>query len=1276
MKSLTVLLVLSLASTSQSAILNVPGDYATIQAALTAASGGDTILVAPGMYLESLNFAGKTVALMSASGAAATTLRAPASSSAPVISLSPGSSSGTLIRGFTLHGDDRVRCISSTGSSPTVEECVIEHGYVYRDGGGAFFEFGASTVRNNVFRYNRTDITGGAMCVRLGYGYGTVHVTGNTCYGNEAPNGPGIAMMQGEHGVIERNVVYDNVTVLPSVRRGAVFVWADDVAVVNNTIAGNSLGLTILSSNHVDARNNIISGHPLGGLELQTDVGPNVEVTHDYNDLWDNGGWNYISASPAAHEFSGDPLFVGAGAGDFNLDFTSPCIDAGDPDPSYNDPGGSRNDLGALPASSVGYPVAVGIVVSPVNAGGHVVSLSPQIDWTYHDSAAGSQVAYEMQVGTDPHWDEAELWATGEVLSGATSATYAGLPLEDFHTYALRLRVRGAGDWGDWRQVSFTVRISNSIQVPADQPTIQAALNIALSGDTIDVGPGVYLESLNFNGKTLVLRSEAGADRTVIRVPHGASTAVIRLPEGSGPGTVISGFTLQGDHRVRCVEGFGVSPTLADCVIEEGYVHRDGGGVFFEYGAPVIERNVFRRNRTDITGGGLFVRRGSGHGVARVVGNVFYENTAPNGPALGMIQGEGGVIERNVIFRNTTLLPSICRGAVYVWASDVDVWNNTFHDNTLGLTVMSSHNVDVRNNIISGNELAGFELRTDVGSNSGITLGYNDVWDNPGGDYLSAGPGPGDQSADPLYYSGSGFDFSLRAESPCVNAGDPASSFNDVDGSRNDLGALPLDLSGLPVAAGITVEPASGVDVVTSAFATVGWDFYGSMGSTQSGYEIEVGIDRDWTVAESWATGAVNGAFEEAAYEGSALVEGQRYYLRMRVSDMQGSGDWRERSFVAQWSVCGNGVVEAGEECDDGNLVAGDGCDPQCGQEPFVCGNGIVEPGEDCDDGNHVAGDGCDPVCQSEPGICGNGVLEYGEDCDDGNLVSGDGCSQACDAEQAQCGNGILEPGEECDDGNTTSGDGCNSACDSEGQPEITLSVGTGSGNDTLIAGVPGSIVFSIHAPTDQEIAGIAFPLLYTFSNGNLIGPISGSGGGAYIQVSPKAQSAFEIQAWNPILGASATDPDTTLLGLIDLNFSTWTGSGELWRLNFVPTDTGTILVDAIVVPPGVPMEILDPTAANLPFAWISGTITVVPGYATGDANNDQQVTSSDIISLVNFTFKGGASPAVCEARGDVNCSGGITASDIVRLVTFVFKAGLKPCNAGGIIRDGVWICP
>ncbi|MBU1068308.1 immune inhibitor A [Myxococcota bacterium] len=130
--------------------------------------------------------------------------------------------------------------------------------------------------------------------------------------------------------------------------------------------------------------------------------------------------------------------------------------------------------------------------------------------------------------------------------------------------------------------------------------------------------------------------------------------------------------------------------------------------------------------------------------------------------------------------------------------------------------------------------------------------------------------------------------------------------------------------------------------------------------------------------------------------------------------------------------LCGNNVVDPGEQCDDGNTSEHDGCTSVCMIESY-CGNGTVEPGEECDDSNFTDGDGCAYDCSLEIG-CGNGLLEVGEQCDDDNLVSGDGCTGDCRIEAAApvCGNGIFEYTEGCDDGNTTDGDGCSAGCERE----------------------------------------------------------------------------------------------------------------------------------------------------------------------------------------------------------------------------------------------------
>ncbi|OAL44428.1 hypothetical protein IQ07DRAFT_592128 [Pyrenochaeta sp. DS3sAY3a] len=106
-----------------------------------------------------------------------------------------------------------------------------------------------------------------------------------------------------------------------------------------------------------------------------------------------------------------------------------------------------------------------------------------------------------------------------------------------------------------------------------------------------------------------------------------------------------------------------------------------------------------------------------------------------------------------------------------------------------------------------------------------------------------------------------------------------------------------------------------------------------------------------------------------------------------------------------------------------------------------VCGDGKIGPGEQCDDGNNIDRDGCSADCQTietANAQCGNGIVEPGEDCDEGssNGTPGSTCSTDCktsapETPTAQCGNGIVEAGEECDAGssNGVPGSTCSSQC-------------------------------------------------------------------------------------------------------------------------------------------------------------------------------------------------------------------------------------------------------
>lgn len=154
---------------------------------------------------------------------------------------------------------------------------------------------------------------------------------------------------------------------------------------------------------------------------------------------------------------------------------------------------------------------------------------------------------------------------------------------------------------------------------------------------------------------------------------------------------------------------------------------------------------------------------------------------------------------------------------------------------------------------------------------------------------------------------------------------------------------------------------------------------------------------------------------------------------------------------IAADPICGNGIVESGEQCDDGNNADGDCCSWDCQFEPAdsYCddGNACDDP-DACDGHGHCVGlppldicpgDQChDPIaCDPQTG-CNNPAKPDGTPCDDGDACSGDQCvSGVCIGNVPTCGDGVIESScEYCDDGNTASGDGCNAGCKME-QPAL-----------------------------------------------------------------------------------------------------------------------------------------------------------------------------------------------------------------------------------------------
>jgi cysteine-rich repeat protein len=173
---------------------------------------------------------------------------------------------------------------------------------------------------------------------------------------------------------------------------------------------------------------------------------------------------------------------------------------------------------------------------------------------------------------------------------------------------------------------------------------------------------------------------------------------------------------------------------------------------------------------------------------------------------------------------------------------------------------------------------------------------------------------------------------------------------------------------------------------------------------------------------------------------------------------------------------CGDGLLDAGEECDDGSQnsdTSPNACRVDCVLPD--CGDSVIDSGEECDDGNNIQSDGCHLCTIITFKLCGNGALNPGEECDDGNLSSGDGCSNSCKIEVPPvCGDGQIKGQEACDDGNINAGDGCDNTCAIEagfacfGAPSVCSACGDG-------VALPNETCMSlVSLPTDPDPFGVA----------------------------------------------------------------------------------------------------------------------------------------------------------------------------------------------------------
>ncbi|MDW7738506.1 MAG: right-handed parallel beta-helix repeat-containing protein [Bacillota bacterium] len=212
--------------------VTVPDKYATIQEAIDAAEDGDEIIVQIGVYRENIDFKGKNIILRSTdpsdpSIVAETIIDG--RDSGTVVSFRSGEGEGAILDGFTVTRGSGI--LISGGSSPVIQNCIIEDNTAEYGAGVAIFD-SAPSILNNIIT-NNSGFLGGGIFIEES----SPLVDGNEISRNRAEMGSGIVIISNSAPMVTNNIIADNVAT--RLGGGLVVALSSTPTIRGNTITGN-----------------------------------------------------------------------------------------------------------------------------------------------------------------------------------------------------------------------------------------------------------------------------------------------------------------------------------------------------------------------------------------------------------------------------------------------------------------------------------------------------------------------------------------------------------------------------------------------------------------------------------------------------------------------------------------------------------------------------------------------------------------------------------------------------------------------------------------------------------------------------------------------------------------------------------------------------------------------------------------------------------------------------------------------------------------------------